>query len=223
MLAIAPVKAVVSFAKVVKDPNRLQDVFEFANAVFTRERASGILERLHEQPSCARALHAQKRLPPIDLDRLAAMPEGSLGHAFARHMRANGLDPAALPTYESHDEATYFRAHIYETHDLWHVVTGFATDVAGELGLQAFYFAQIRGAVPMVILTAGILNTSLFARADHEARFTAIAEGWMRGLQARPLFGIDWEAQWERPLAEIRAELGLARPGPAGEARRLSS
>jgi ubiquinone biosynthesis protein Coq4 len=33
----------------------------------------------------------------------------------------------------------------YETHDIWHVVTGFHTDVAGELGLQAFYLAQFPG------------------------------------------------------------------------------
>jgi ubiquinone biosynthesis protein COQ4 len=215
LASLAPVRAVVSFARVVKDPNRLEDVFEFANAVFKKERVAGVLARLHTMPECSRALEAQKRLPPIELDRLAAMPEGSLGHAFASHMRANGLDPAALPTYESHDEASWFRAHLYETHDIWHVVTGFATDVAGELGLQAFYAAQVRGGVPFVILASGLLNTAIYARADHERRLSAIAEGWRLGLTARPLFGVDWEPLWSEPLETVRARLGIT---PAGRA-----
>jgi ubiquinone biosynthesis protein Coq4 len=207
--ALTKVRAVVSFARVVKDPDRLNDVFEFANAVFNRERVASVIARLHEQPSCSQALVDQKRLPPIDLDRLAALPEGSLGHAFAAHMRANGLDPAALPTYESNDEATWFRAHLYETHDVWHVVTGFHTDVAGELGLQAFYLAQVRGKVPMTILAGGLLNTAIFERRDYERRLSAIAEGWLLGLKAKPLFGVDWEPLWALPLVEVRAQLGV--------------
>jgi ubiquinone biosynthesis protein Coq4 len=126
-------------------------------------------------------------------------------------MRDNGLDPAALPRYEISDEASYFRAHLYDTHDIWHVVTGFHTDVAGELGLQAFYAAQIHGKVPLAILAGGMLNTFLYASEDHSARLSAIAEGWLLGSKARPLFGVDWDALWATPLAEVRERFGLPR------------
>ena len=207
--ALNKVKAVVSFAKVVKDPNRLNDVFEFAGEIFRSEHAAGVIDGLKADPVTAAPFEEKKRLAPIDLEVLAALPEGSLGRAFARHLRDNRLDPAALPRYEVSDDATFFRAHLYDTHDIWHVVTGFDTDVAGELGLQAFYAAQIHGKVPLAILAGGMLNTFLYASEDHSARLSAIAEGWMLGQKAKPLFGVDWDALWATPLAEVRARFGL--------------
>jgi ubiquinone biosynthesis protein Coq4 len=97
---------------------------------------------------------------------------------------------------------------VFEISDsMWHAVTGFATDLAGELGLQAFYAAQIPGGLPLVLLAMGCLNTAIFSMNDRERRFDAIARGWQMGKNARPLFGVRWGDLWERPLAEARAEL----------------
>ena len=206
-------KAVVSFVKVVRDPNRLNDVFQFAGEIFRAEHATGVVQGLKANPVTAAPFGEKKRLAPIDLDALSRLPAGSLGRAFAQHMRDNGLDPAALPRYQVSDDATFFRAHLYDTHDIWHVVTGFATDVAGELGLQAFYAAQIHGKVPLAILAGGMLNTFLYASEDHAARMSAIAEGWMLGSKVQPLFGVDWDALWAMPLTEVRARFGIPARG----------
>ncbi len=32
--------------------------------------------------------------------------------------------------------------HLYQTHDIWHVVTGWGNDLPGEVGLGGFYSAQ---------------------------------------------------------------------------------
>ena len=93
---------------------------------------------------------------------LRALPTGTLGREYALMMDRNGLDPASIPTMPDDDEGKYVRAHLYETHDLWHVVTGFGTDVAGELGLQAFYQAQLPGKLPSAILAAGFVNTLVY-------------------------------------------------------------
>jgi len=48
---------------------------------------------------------------------------------------------------------------------------------------------------------------------------TPIVQGWQMGRAARPLFGARWNELWERPLEEVRRELGVkalgARPPPA--------
>jgi ubiquinone biosynthesis protein Coq4 len=56
------------------------------------------------------------------------------------------------------DDISYITLRRSQTHDIHHVVTGFATDPAGELGLQAFQLAQIRSPIAIAILTAGLIN-----------------------------------------------------------------
>jgi len=139
------------------------------------------------------------------------MPEGTLGHAFGRHMLDAGLDPSALPTLPSNDEMEFTDAHLYETHDIWHVVTGFHTDVAGELGLQAFYLAQFSARLSLAIRSGGLLNTLVDpkAQADRNRRMDAITLGWSIGRAARLFFGYRWAESWHRPLVDVGRELGV--------------
>ena len=88
-------------------------------------------------------------------------------------------------------------------------LTGFGTDVAGELGLQAFYSAQLPGPLPFAILSAGLLNTMFFAIPDRSRRMDAIATGWERGKRARPLFGVRWSDHWTTPLSELRQQFNI--------------
>jgi ubiquinone biosynthesis protein COQ4 len=159
-------------------------------------------------PVGAAALRDKPRIH-VDLDELAKLPEGSLGRTFADHMRANGLDPKSLPTLAASDELEFIRAHLYETHDVWHAVTGFRTDVAGELGLQAFYAAQAPGGLPWMLMAMGFLNTALYAMADRERRLDAISRGWEMGRAAKPLFGVRWDQLWSAPIEEVRRSLGV--------------
>ena len=93
---------------------------------------------------------------------------------------------------------------------MWHAVTGFATDVAGELGLQSFYAAQLPGGLPLMLLATGFLNTALFAHHDRERRLDAVTRGWEMGRRAKPLFGVPWASLWGHPLGEVRAMLNVA-------------
>jgi ubiquinone biosynthesis protein Coq4 len=124
-------------------------------------------------------------------------------------MKKNDLDPSAIPTLDAKDELTFIRAHLYETHDVWHAVTGFDTDAAGELGLQAFYAAQAPGGLPIMLIAMGFLNTAIYSMSDRERRLDAIVRGWSMGCRARPLFGVRWGELWERPIEDVRRELGV--------------
>ena len=124
-------------------------------------------------------------------------------------MIGNGLDPRALPTREANDEGMYLVAHLFETHDVWHAVTGFGTDVAGELGLQAFYFAQFPARLSTALVAGGLLNTLLFAFDQRDARMHAIVRGWLLGKRARPLFGVRWNELWVTPMENVRRGLAV--------------
>ncbi len=168
-----------------------------------------IVDELSLEPSCARAFASRPRVGTIDLRALARLPEGTLGHEFAAHMLRAGLDPSALPTFEANDDHGYLRAHLYETHDIWHAVTGFRTDVAGELGLQAFYLAQIPSRLSSAILAGGFINTLAYAFPDRDARMRQIVRGWILGKRAKNFFGVEWASLWTTPLDEVRAGLGV--------------
>lgn len=199
----------LAFARIVRDPNRLDVVFDLVDSISADPANMEELAPLLADPQVKRAAAARLRVPALDLDRLAALPPGSLGEVAGRFFRAHGLDPAALPRREAESDFDWLSAHLYETHDLWHVVTGFGPDVAGELGLQAFYAAQVEGRVALAILNAGMLNTLIFAFDDARARLAAIARGWDMGARAKPLTGLDWAELLPRPLAEVRRQLGL--------------
>ncbi len=198
--------------RLVRDPSKLGEVFAIADAI--EGVGQDVLTRMavafRQDPQGAEALDTRRRLSLPSRAALAAMPVGSVGRAFADYLDRNGIDPSALPSRPSSDDASFVRAHLYETHDLWHVVTGFETDVAGELGLQAFYMAQTEARLAPLLLALGMINTAGQAFDERHQRLDAITRGWMLGKRARPLFGLDWASRWEQPLTSLRAELALS-------------
>ena len=193
----------------VKDPNRLNDVFVISDSMMKPHLLQKIIDHIKDDPQAAAALRDRPRIGKLDLDALHAYPKGTLGHEFAAHMKANNLDPSAIPTEPAEDERAFVHAHLYETHDVWHAVTGFHTDVAGELGLQAFYFAQIPSRLAGTLLTGGLINMMLWNFDDRERRVEAIARGWTMGRKAKLLLGVRWNELWNEDLGELRARFGV--------------
>lgn len=201
-------KAATAFVRLTLDMGRLNEVFNLGDGLVEDEvmRAMADVSRrnLVGQAALTGRYHVHLELPA-----LRALPDGTLGREYARMMDGHGLDPKSIPTLPDATESEYVRAHLYETHDLWHVATGFGTDVAGELGLQAFYQAQLPGKLPAAILASGFLNTLLFNFGDRDRRVGEIARGWLLGRRSRPLFGVRWDDYLALPLDEVRRRLGL--------------
>jgi ubiquinone biosynthesis protein COQ4 len=202
------VQAARAFVRLAIDPNRLNEVFNLSDSLVSPEVGRQIVDHVRHDPLGAAALVDRPQVR-LRLDELRALPPGTLGRTYAELMMRNGLDPADIPTLPAPDEPSYVRAHLYQTHDLWHVATGFATDVPGELGLQAFYAAQLPGKLPTAILAAGMLNTLVYSFDDRDARMREIARGWLLGRRSRQLFGARWSELLPLPLEEARARLGL--------------
>ena len=202
-------RALYRLARLVQDPNRLDEVFEMAEALGKPEALNPIVEQITKDPFVAKAFDEKHRIV-VDLPSLRRLPEGTLGRAFAAHMDAAKLDPSALPTLPDTDRVMYFRAHLYETHDIWHAVTGFGVDFVGELGLQGFYLSQIPGPLPSLLVAVGFVRGAIYDRHLIKPFMNELSRGWRMGERAKPLFGVKWDSLWHVPLSDVRAELGIA-------------
>lgn len=197
-----------TFASLVRDPNQLDLVFSLGERVADGDlfelmpwlRGRPEIERLMEGPSQALRLR-------FDRVRMSALPPGTLGREYADFIERHGLDPDALDQARGDGSLQRFRIHLQSTHDIWHVLTGFDTDVDGEIGLQAFYYAQLQAPLPLTLMSAGLLNSLLRRQGSGRRRMEQLVEGYLMGRRAAPLTGIDWTRHWSRPLTELRAEL----------------
>lgn len=206
---ITILRALRAIARITLDPTRLDEVFVLADAAEESPQLEAMLTRLRGDPALASAFVERPRLGRLDLDALGRLPEGTFGRAYADFMRAHQLSPEDLVLVDGQTDLDFLRNHLRETHDLWHVVTGFGTDVAGELGLQAFYLAQFNGPLPIMLIAVGMLNTLFRDLEDAPRRMEAISRGWLLGRRAAPLFGQRWAARWEEDLDSIRRELSI--------------
>lgn len=152
-----------------------------------------------------------------DREALRSMPAGSFGRAYADFMdqeqiSADGLvdasegpRPEGLFQDENRDR---FGRRMRDSHDLWHVLTGYSRDLVGEASLLAFTFAQTRNpGIGFIVLMA-------YLRSKGEIGFgrQMIREGYRRGRRAGWLPAADWEALLPQPLASVRRTLGVGDP-----------
>lgn len=139
----------------------------------------------------------------VDWARLRALPASTLGGAYARYLDDNKLDPDLFQAPPSLPEIPRWVAQrIRQTHDLWHVLTGYAPDVPGELALQAFTYAQLGMPSARIVALFGTL-----AKAPGSA--LRVWDGYRRGRATAFLPIVRFEDHWERDLDELRRELGV--------------
>ncbi|MCA9719687.1 MAG: hypothetical protein H6713_14340 [Myxococcales bacterium] len=96
-------------------------------------------------------------------------------------------------------------------HDLHHIVTGYATDLVGEFEISAWEIGSGCGRLwfAWMINMTGMI-AGLFVAPG------AIYRAFVRGRHTRSLYDRPFDdALLERPLGELRAELGFASEAPA--------
>jgi ubiquinone biosynthesis protein Coq4 len=177
-----------------------------------------LVDALKRDPRTAQALRERRLFGPIELDGLATLPVGSLGRSFADHCLTRDLDPNLIHV-PPEDEIGWVLNHLYQTHDIWHVITGFDNDLAGEVGVGNFYSGQFGSPAFFGFMLALILGNVVWRRAELDTVMQALAHGYQAGRKAEPLFGVHWDELWEVPLEEVRARFGVEIPVPADHAR----
>lgn len=172
-------------------------------------------QQLGRDPGCA-ALIDDRWIPePYDLPQLAALAEGSLGQAYAAAVTRLGYDPNLHAGMEASSEALYVELRLSQTHDLWHLLTGFDSSLAGEIGLQAFHLGQFPYPLAALLIAEALISTTLTDPGQLPLLVETVHTGLAMGRQARSLFAQRWEEGWAKPLEQWRQELNLT-PVPQG-------
>lgn len=165
-------------------------------------------------PTAARALREQPSIGRVILDDLLRLPVGTLGRTYAEVIKANNIDlyvltnPPPLPGWNPTADERFVRQHMSESHDIWHVVTGFPPTRRGEIALGAFYLAQFPSIVGH-ILVALATTTTTFRGELREEVMDELVRGWTLGRRAKPLFGVPWGKLWHVRLEDVRKALGI--------------
>ena len=166
--------------------------------------------QLKQDPQAEELIQEQYMAPTHDLDTLVQYPPDSLGYIYGKTMKVRGLRSedlyADLPIYS---EASYVEARLSQTHDIWHIVTGFGVSPTEEIGLQAFHLPQFPYPLAVSLLSSSMMSTLLFNPEQLPSLLDAIQTGWIMGKNAKSFFAQKWEEAWEKPLIQWRQELNL--------------
>ncbi len=153
----------------------------------------------------------------VDINEMRALPDGTVGREFARLLDRNGLSPLTITQVmkERFAEKPYALRYT-TTHDLFHLLTGFPTTPAGEVGLFAFMIAQGFADGSRRRLWQSVALYMLFAPLHVPGIVQNVRVGLAMGKKARTLMEEPLEKYLSEPLDVVRSRLGLPDPASAG-------
>lgn len=184
--------------------------FNLENALDETVMAEMAVTALREIPEID-TLFAERWLPrKLDLNELILLPEGTLGNSFAADMLAQGFDPEFYEKLPVTDDISYMKMLWRSTHDIYHVVTGFGTDLVGEFALQAFIIAQTPIPISVMAYSAGLFETALYAPQTFGRLMEETSRAWEMGTQTPAKFlAQKWDQYLDQPLTAVRDRLGI--------------
>ena len=173
-----------------------------------------VVERVRQDRDVAAMMDTRYVADPVDLDELEALPTGTLGCAFARHILDHGFDPDYYRKIEVETDLDWVMMRMRQTHDIWHVVTGIDTSRLGEIAVKAFELAQTWRPLAAVITCGGMMRYLMKDPDQLGDAMQHISHGYQLGRHARPFLAQKWELHWDWPLIRWREEVGLPREVP---------
>jgi ubiquinone biosynthesis protein COQ4 len=224
-----PLRAVHNFQKLMKDKEDTALVFK----IFESLPSSDFMDRVSNLTLSERGemLRATEPFLPEILDDHAALrrtPKGSLGHAYCDFMEAEGLSAAGLvaefdrvgrPKYP--DLIEWFINRSRDTHDLFHVLTGYGRDALGEQCVLLFTHGQSPSQGHLLIGYAGAANIKKMVKGSRAPLFGAVREAHRTGKGAPQLMAQPIRHLLERPLEDVRRDLRIPEPKLYRECHRI--
>lgn len=201
-------KAMKAFFFLLFEPENLDTVDELSSTLVRSRAFELAAEAMQANPEVAVILQQRYIAPAHDLDALLQYPQDSLGYAYASSLKEQGFDRID-PEVKIDTDTSYIEYRWQQTHDIWHVVTGFGTSEIAEIGLQAFYLAQFRLPLASMLIANALVSTTLLQPEELPQLLKAIAQGWELGISAKPFIAQKWEEAWEKPVSQWRRELNV--------------
>ncbi|HEY1749844.1 MAG TPA: Coq4 family protein [Caulobacteraceae bacterium] len=210
--------ALKALRRLLADKEDTGQVFEIMRALNGNATVKSYHRLLHT-PGGGRLAYEHVELAPKLMDDawLDAFAPGTVGAAYRDFIRSENLSAEGLAEISRQKQAQVEVAHPYawfgrrmrDSHDIWHVLTGYHRDGLGEACLVAFSFAQTR-ALGWALIGLGAGLRSLRDRSQPYTK--AIWQGYRRGKAAKWLPGEDYVALLGEPLEAARQRLGITPP-----------
>lgn len=173
----------------------------------------GLMRELRRSPS-GRQLLKEKPLitrENMQLERLRALPEESLGRQYAAFMDKHDFsaDERSPVRFMTDEEAAYVLVRYRQVHDFWHVLAGLPPTLLGEVALKCFEF-RVTG-LPMAGL-AGTLGQLKLQRKDLPVLYGKYLPWAMQTrATAADLLSYRYEQQLHKPVEQVRFELNFSK------------
>jgi len=224
-----PLRAVRNFQALMKDKEDTSLVFKIFESLPSKTFLPRVRElALSPQGEFLRA--NEPRLPEI-LDDHAALrrtPKGSLAHAYCDFMEAEGLSAAGLVAEAEKlgrkkypDLVQWFMERSRDTHDLFHVLTGYGRDALGEQCVLLFTHGQSPSQGHLLIGYAGAANIKKMVKGSRAPIFGAVRQAHHTGKGAPRLIDQSIRELLARPLEDVRRDLRIPQPSQYRECHRI--
>jgi len=215
--------ALKALRRLLSDKEDTGQVFEIMRALNGDSTVRGY-SRMLETAQGGRLAYERVELAPRLMDDvwLDSFAPGTVGAAYRDFIRSENISAEGLAEISRQRRGQVEDAHPYawfgrrirDSHDIWHILTGYHRDGTGEACLVAFSYAQTR-ALGWALIAAGAGWRALKAGSRAHAR--AIWQGYQRGKAAKWLPGEDFTALMSEPLEAARRRLNIT-PATAYEA-----
>jgi len=124
------------------NPEGTQSVFEMEDGLL-RSKSTEELLRFTSKDPAVDAMIKERYLQPVpDTTALGKLPKNTLGYKYFYHLDSMGFDPDYYRKIDVQNDTDYVMMRIRQTHDIWHVVTGFDTHPLGEIAIKAVELSQ---------------------------------------------------------------------------------
>ena len=207
--------------KLLADKEDTAQVFHIIEALNGDANRKDFL-RFIRSPNGRNLLQQRTFLPDL-LDNhapLKALPKGTVGRTYVDFMEregltAHGLVEESLTQRDAHekfdDDLLWYANRLRDTHDMYHILTGYGRDALGEDALLGYTHSQHGGLGIRFIAYMG--NREIAKEAPKEARVKdVLAEGRRNGKLSKRIVEQDIEKLLDQPIDEVRERLNIREP-----------
>jgi ubiquinone biosynthesis protein COQ4 len=210
--------ALKALRRLLADKEDTGQVFEIMRALNGGSAARNYA-RLLETREGGRLAYEHVELAPKLMDEawLDGFAAGTLGAAYRDFVRTENISAEGLAEISRQRQSRVQDEHPYawfgrrtrDSHDLWHILSGYHRDGLGEACLVAFSYAQT-GSLGWAVIALGAALRQRGPNAGAVRR--AIWQGYRRGKAAKWLAGEDYLRLMAEPLDAARRRLNITPP-----------
>ena len=207
--------ALRALQRLLNDKEDTGQVFEIMGALSGNSTPRNY-ERLLTTAQGGRLAYEHVELEPLLMDNawLDSFAAGTVGAAYREFVRSENISAEGLADIsrqkrgrvEVNHPWAWFGRRMRDSHDIWHILSGYHRDALGEACLVAFSYGQT-GSLGWAVIALG---AALRSRGPGGAAYRkAIWQGYQRGKAAKWLPGQDYVQLMSEPLEAARSRLGL--------------